>query len=55
MDGTLTVNYEQVDVDYRLRHNDLLANIVHRYDHFSHAFNTASNLKRVKKIFNTKI
>ena len=30
MDGTLTVNYEQVDVDYRLRHNDLLANIVHR-------------------------
>ena len=31
MDGTLTVNYEQVDVDYRLRHNDLLANIVHRY------------------------
>ena len=31
LDGTLTVNYEQVDVDYRLRHNDLLANIVHRY------------------------
>jgi hypothetical protein len=30
MDGTLTVNYEQVDIDYRLRHNDLLANIVHR-------------------------
>ena len=30
LDGTLTVNYEQVDVDYRLRHNDLLANIVHR-------------------------
>merc|ERR1719351_606549 len=32
MDGTLTVNYEQVDVDYRLRHNDLLANIVHRHE-----------------------
>ena len=30
LDGTLTVNYEQVDVDYRLKHNDLLANIVHR-------------------------
>ena len=30
MDGTLTVNYEQVDTEYRLRHNDLLANIVHR-------------------------
>ena len=29
--GTLTVNYEKVDVDYRLKHNDLLANIVHRY------------------------
>jgi hypothetical protein len=29
--GTLTVNYEKVDVDYRLRHNDLIANIVHRY------------------------
>nr|KAF7413130.1 hypothetical protein H0235_012981 [Vespula pensylvanica] len=28
--GTLTVNYQRVDVDYRLRHNDLLANIVHR-------------------------
>jgi len=28
--GTLTVNYEKVDVDYRLKHNDLLANIVHR-------------------------
>lgn len=28
--GTLTVNYQKVDVDYRLRHNDLLANVVHR-------------------------
>lgn len=28
--GTLTVNYEQVPTDYRLKHNDLLANIVHR-------------------------
>ena len=35
LDGTLTVNYEQVDVDYRLRHNDLLANIVHRCQIFS--------------------
>ena len=25
------VNYVKVDVDYRLKHNDLLANIVHRY------------------------
>ncbi len=32
LDGTLTVNYEQVDTEYRLRHNDLLANIVHRWD-----------------------
>ena len=30
LDGTLTVNYEQVETEYRLRHNDLLANIVHR-------------------------
>ena len=35
LDGTLTVNYDQVDVDYRLKHNDLLANIVHRYLAFS--------------------
>ncbi|KAK6619154.1 hypothetical protein RUM44_003536 [Polyplax serrata] len=28
--GTLTVNYEKVDIDYKLKHNDLLANIVHR-------------------------
>lgn len=28
--GTLTVNYEKVPTDYRLKHNDLLANIVHR-------------------------
>ncbi|KAA0187641.1 hypothetical protein HAZT_HAZT000512 [Hyalella azteca] len=28
--GTLTVNYERVDTDCRLKHNDLLANIVHR-------------------------
>jgi len=32
LDGTLTVNYEQVDTEYRLRHNDLLANIVHRHE-----------------------
>lgn len=30
--GTLTVNYERVDPDYRLKHNDLLANVVHRYN-----------------------
>ncbi len=29
--GTLTVNYEKVGIDYRLKHNDLLANVVHRY------------------------
>ncbi|XP_065202693.1 uncharacterized protein LOC135833021 isoform X2 [Planococcus citri] len=30
--GSLTVNYEKVDVDYRLKHNDLLANMVHRHE-----------------------
>ncbi|KAF2359490.1 Pseudouridine synthase RluC/RluD [Trinorchestia longiramus] len=30
--GTLTVNYERVDTDCRLKHNDLLANIVHRHE-----------------------
>jgi len=30
--GTLTVNYEKVDTDYKLKHNDLLANIVHRHE-----------------------
>jgi len=30
--GTLTVNYEKVEVDYKLKHNDLLANIVHRHE-----------------------
>lgn len=29
--GTLTVNYDKVPTDYKLKHNDLLANIVHRY------------------------
>lgn len=28
--GTLTVNYEKVPIDYKLKHNDLLANVVHR-------------------------
>ena len=28
--GTLTVNNDKVDINYRLKHNDLLANIVHR-------------------------
>ena len=32
--GTLTVNYQKVDVDYKLRHNDLLANVVHRWVKF---------------------
>ena len=30
--GTLTVNYEKVDIDYKLKHNDLLANVVHRHE-----------------------
>ncbi|XP_055381899.1 pseudouridylate synthase RPUSD2-like [Condylostylus longicornis] len=30
--GTLTVNYEKVPTDYRLKHNDLLANVVHRHE-----------------------
>ena len=30
--GTLTVNHEKVDIDYKLKHNDLLANVVHRHE-----------------------
>ncbi|EDW63295.2 pseudouridylate synthase RPUSD2 isoform X1 [Drosophila virilis] len=30
--GTLTVNYEKVPIDYKLKHNDLLANTVHRHE-----------------------
>lgn len=30
--GTLTVNYEKVPTDYKLKHNDLLANVVHRHE-----------------------
>ncbi|ALC39283.1 RluA-2 [Drosophila busckii] len=30
--GTLTVNHEQVPIDYKLKHNDLLANTVHRHE-----------------------
>ncbi|KAL7738931.1 hypothetical protein ACLKA6_016931 [Drosophila palustris] len=30
--GTLQVNNEKVPVDYRLKHNDLLANTVHRHE-----------------------
>ncbi|KAE8751272.1 hypothetical protein FOCC_FOCC001843 [Frankliniella occidentalis] len=30
--GSLTVNYEKVSVDYKLKHNDLLANVVHRHE-----------------------
>ncbi|XP_066903117.1 pseudouridylate synthase RPUSD2 isoform X1 [Halyomorpha halys] len=30
--GSLTVNYEKVDIDYKLKHNDLLANVVHRHE-----------------------
>jgi len=29
--GKLTVNYEKVPKDYKIKHNDLLANVVHRY------------------------
>ncbi|XP_067635153.1 pseudouridylate synthase RPUSD2-like [Eurosta solidaginis] len=30
--GSLKVNYEQVSVDYKLKHNDLLSNTVHRHE-----------------------
>ncbi|XP_066143649.1 pseudouridylate synthase RPUSD2-like isoform X1 [Euwallacea fornicatus] len=30
--STLTVNYEKVPTDYKLKHNDLLANVVHRHE-----------------------
>lgn len=30
--GSLTVNNEKVAIDYQLKHNDLLANIVHRHE-----------------------
>lgn len=30
--GTLTVNYDKVPIDYKLKHNDLLANVVHRHE-----------------------
>ncbi|CAG9797024.1 unnamed protein product [Chironomus riparius] len=30
--GTLTVNYEKVPIEYKLKHNDLLANVVHRHE-----------------------
>ncbi|XP_044759669.1 RNA pseudouridylate synthase domain-containing protein 2-like [Coccinella septempunctata] len=30
--GSLTVNYKKVSTDYELKHNDLLANIVHRHE-----------------------
>nr|XP_044249575.1 RNA pseudouridylate synthase domain-containing protein 2 [Drosophila takahashii] len=30
--GKLTVNYEKVPKDYRIKHNDLLANVVHRHE-----------------------
>ncbi|XP_034667167.1 RNA pseudouridylate synthase domain-containing protein 2 isoform X1 [Drosophila subobscura] len=30
--GKLTVNYEKVPSDYRLKHNDLLSNVVHRHE-----------------------
>ncbi|XP_017042841.1 RNA pseudouridylate synthase domain-containing protein 2 isoform X2 [Drosophila ficusphila] len=31
-DGKLTVNYEKVPKDYKIKHNDLLANVVHRHE-----------------------
>ncbi|PSN35204.1 RNA pseudouridylate synthase domain-containing protein 2 [Blattella germanica] len=30
--GALTVNNEKVDIDYCLKHNDLLSNVVHRHE-----------------------
>ncbi|XP_050528832.1 pseudouridylate synthase RPUSD2-like [Daktulosphaira vitifoliae] len=30
--GSLTVNYQKVDTTYKLKHNDLLANVVHRHE-----------------------
>jgi len=30
--GSLTVNYEIVPIEYKLKHNDLLANVVHRHE-----------------------
>ncbi|VVC36908.1 Pseudouridine synthase, catalytic domain,Pseudouridine synthase, RluC/RluD, conserved [Cinara cedri] len=30
--GSLTVNYQKVDTEYKLKHNDLLANVVHRHE-----------------------
>ncbi|XP_029341642.1 RNA pseudouridylate synthase domain-containing protein 2, partial [Acyrthosiphon pisum] len=30
--GSLTVNYQKVDTQYKLKHNDLLANVVHRHE-----------------------
>lgn len=30
--GSLTVNYEKVSTNYLLKHNDLLANVVHRHE-----------------------
>ncbi|KAH8287904.1 hypothetical protein KR018_006963 [Drosophila ironensis] len=30
--GKLTVNYEKVSKDYKIKHNDLLANVVHRHE-----------------------
>ncbi|KAH8350676.1 hypothetical protein KR084_000901 [Drosophila pseudotakahashii] len=30
--GKLTVNYEKVPKDYKIKHNDLLANVVHRHE-----------------------
>lgn len=45
--GTLTVNYQKVDVDYRLRHNDLLANVVHRYVKYAPRGGSSSSLPSV--------
>ena len=44
------MNYDQVDTEYRLRHNDLLANIVHRYVKVDQ-FGTKINVKICIKYF----
>ena len=50
--GTLTVNFEKVPVDYKLKHNDLLANIVHRYTNFNNILYSflKSNLMQLGKV-----
>ena len=51
--GTLTVNFEKVPVDYKLKHNDLLANIVHRSAREGLGVKCGISL-RVKVMLNTR-